>query len=273
MTLKILLNGAKGRMGQTIARLAPDYDAVVFAGVDQGDDPSQFVKEADVLIDFSFHAVTLSFAQLAVANGKPIVIGTTGHTPQEKADIIACAKSVPMIFAGNYSLGVNLLYFLVERAAKALGPEYNPEVVEMHHNLKKDAPSGTAERIVEVLREARGISKDHVRNGREGMVGASAGRDRRARGARRRHCRRTHGLLHRTGRTHRDHPPRHRPRHLRARCDPRSPVAQGSPARPLRDEGRIEPRGLTIRNDFNKKAPRFGEPFLCGQERPQNRQN
>jgi 4-hydroxy-tetrahydrodipicolinate reductase len=172
MAAKILLNGSKGRMGQTIIRLAPDYGAEIYGAVDQGDDPSKFIDGADVLVDFSFHAVTLSFAQLAVKSGKPIVIGTTGHTPEERAAIIACSKKIPMVFAGNYSVGVNLMYFLVKRAAEILGPDYNPEVMEMHHNLKKDAPSGTAERIVEVLREARGISKDHVRNGRTGIVGA-----------------------------------------------------------------------------------------------------
>ena len=172
MATKILLNGSKGRMGQTIIRLAPECGAEIFGAVDQGDDPSRFVKGADVFIDFSFHTATLGFVELAARNGKPIVIGTTGHTPEERAAIVAFSKRVPMVFAGNYSVGVNLMYFLVKRAAEILGPEYNPEVMEMHHNQKKDAPSGTAERIVEVLREARGISKDHVRNGRAGIVGA-----------------------------------------------------------------------------------------------------
>lgn len=172
MATKILLNGAKGRMGQTIIRLAPEYGAEIFGAVDQGDDATQYITTCDAVIDFSFHSVTKAITELAVKNGKPIVIGTTGHTPEERAEILAHAKEVPMIFAGNYSVGVNLLYFLVRRAAESLGPEYNPEVMEMHHNLKKDAPSGTAERIVEVLREARGISRDKVRNGREGLVGA-----------------------------------------------------------------------------------------------------
>jgi 4-hydroxy-tetrahydrodipicolinate reductase len=172
MPLQILLNGAKGRMGQAIAKVAPEFDVAIYAAVDQGDDATQFIAGADMVVDFSFHSITPAIAALAAKNGKPIVIGTTGHTPEERAAIIAFSKEIPMIYAGNYSVGVNLLYYLVEQAAKTLGPDFNPEVMEMHHNQKKDAPSGTAEHIVEVLREARGISKDHVLNGRSGMIGA-----------------------------------------------------------------------------------------------------
>lgn len=172
MPVRILLNGAKGRMGQAIARAAAESGAEIAFALDAGDDPSRCIDAADVVVDFSFHSATLPLAELAARHGKPIVIGTTGHTPQEKAAILALAKETPMVFAGNYSVGVNLLYFLVERAATILGPEYNPEVVEMHHNQKKDAPSGTAERIVEVIREARDLSKDKVKNGRSGLTGA-----------------------------------------------------------------------------------------------------
>jgi 4-hydroxy-tetrahydrodipicolinate reductase len=172
MATKILLNGSKGRMGQTIIKLAPEYGAEIFGAVDQGDDPSKFIAGADVVVDFSFHTVTLSVTELAAKHGKAVVIGTTGHTPEERAAILAFSSKIPMVFAGNYSTGVNLMYYLVKRAAEILGPEYNPEVMEMHHNLKKDAPSGTAEHMVEVIREARGISKDQVINGRGGMIGA-----------------------------------------------------------------------------------------------------
>jgi len=172
MATKILLNGCKGRMGQAIIKLAPDYGAEISGAVDQGDDPSRFIAGADVLVDFSFHTVTLAVTELAARHGKAVVIGTTGHTSEERAAILAFSKQVPMVFAGNYSMGVNLMYYLVKRAAEILGPEYNPEVMEMHHNLKKDSPSGTAEHIVDVIREARGIAKEHVLNGRGGMIGA-----------------------------------------------------------------------------------------------------
>jgi len=172
MPVKILLNGAKGRMGQTIIRIAGECGVEVAAATDIGDDPAPFIAACDIVVDFSFHTATLSIAKLAAANGKPIVIGTTGHSPEERAAVLALSDKTPMIFAGNYSLGVNLLYFLVERAASILGPEFNPEVVEMHHNQKKDAPSGTAERIVEVIRKARDIAAENVVNGRSGMPGA-----------------------------------------------------------------------------------------------------
>jgi len=171
MPTKILLNGSKGRMGQAIVRIAPECDIEVVAAVDVGDDPAAHVAGADVVVDFSFHAATAGIVALAAKYHKPVVIGTTGHTPGERAAIVTYAKEIPMIFAGNYSVGVNLLYFLVQQAAEVLGPEYNAEVMEIHHNQKKDAPSGTAEKIVEVLREARGISEDRVRCGRSGMVG------------------------------------------------------------------------------------------------------
>jgi len=171
MPVKILLNGAKGRMGLAIIKLAAEYNVEIIAALDQGDDPAAHIDAADLVMDFSFHSVTPALAELAAQKGKPIVIGTTGHNAEERARIIECSKTVPMVFAGNYSMGVNLLYFLIGKAAEILGPEYNAEVVEMHHNLKKDAPSGTAERIVEVIREARKLSADCVTNGREGLVG------------------------------------------------------------------------------------------------------
>ncbi|MBN1404221.1 MAG: 4-hydroxy-tetrahydrodipicolinate reductase [Opitutales bacterium] len=171
MSVKILLNGAKGRMGQAIIRVAPEFGCEVVAALDQGDDPAAHIDSVDMVVDFSFHSVTPALAELAAKKGKSIVIGTTGHSAEEKARIIECSKAVPMVFAGNYSLGVNLLYYLVSRAAQILGPEFNPEVVEMHHCLKKDAPSGTAERIVEVIRDARKLGPESVTNGREGLVG------------------------------------------------------------------------------------------------------
>ncbi len=171
MPVKVLLNGAKGRMGQAIIRCAPEFGVEIVAALDVGDDPAAHIDAVEMVVDFSFHSVTPGLAELAAAKGKSIVIGTTGHSAEEKARILECAKSVPMVFAGNYSLGVNLLYHLVSKAAQVLGTEFNPEVVEMHHRLKKDAPSGTAERIVELIREARHLGPECVTNGREGMPG------------------------------------------------------------------------------------------------------
>ena len=171
MALKILLNGYKGRMGQAISALAAEYGAEIAAATDQGDNPADSIDGVDVVIDFSFHTVTPGIAELAAAKGKTLVIGTTGLTDGERARVMECAKKIPIVYASNYSVGVNVLFYLVSKAAAILGPEYNPEVVEMHHRFKKDAPSGTAETIVEKIREARNLSRENVCYGREGMVG------------------------------------------------------------------------------------------------------
>jgi 4-hydroxy-tetrahydrodipicolinate reductase len=157
-------------MGLAIAAAAPAAGAQV-TGVDQGDDPAASVAGVDAVIDFSFHAATLGIATLAARHGKALVIGTTGHTEAEKAAIRQAAAAIPVIWAGNYSIGVTLLNALVRRAARALGEGWDIELVEMHHRLKKDAPSGTAEKLLEILREERKAGADQLRHGRNGLVG------------------------------------------------------------------------------------------------------
>src|SRR4051794_28834679 len=112
MPLQILLNGAKGRMGQTIAGVARELDAVIHAATDAGDNPAPHLAACDVIIDFSAHSVTGKLLELAVAQKKPIVIGTTGHGAAEKKQLLALAAQVPCVWAGNFSVGVNLLFAL-----------------------------------------------------------------------------------------------------------------------------------------------------------------
>jgi 4-hydroxy-tetrahydrodipicolinate reductase len=169
-TLRILLHGAKGRMGQAIAAAAPAAGVAV-VGVDQGDDPAPLVPQVDVVVDFSFHSATAGIAALAARHGKPLVIGTTGHTEAEKAAIRKATAGIPVVWAGNYSIGVNLLNALVRRATRVLGDGWDVELVEMHHRLKKDAPSGTAEKLLEILRDERKVGADQLRHGRSGLVG------------------------------------------------------------------------------------------------------
>lgn len=168
--LRILLHGSKGRMGQAIAAAATAAGAEIL-GVDQGDDPAPLAAKADVVVDFSLHSATPAIAALAARVGKPLVIGTTGHTEAEKAAIRKSVAGIPVVWAGNYSIGVNLLNSLVRRATRALGAGWDVELVEMHHRLKKDAPSGTAERLLEILREERKIAASELRHGRSGLVG------------------------------------------------------------------------------------------------------
>ena len=171
MPLKILLNGARGRMGQAIASATKDMNATIVAATDAGDDPSIHFDGADVIIDFSSHHATRALLELAVARRKPIVIGTTGHNAADKASLLQLAAKVPCVWAGNFSVGVNLLFAMTRRATAVLGVDYDTEVVEMHHRFKKDAPSGTAARLLEIILEERKLDSSALRHGRSGITG------------------------------------------------------------------------------------------------------
>ena len=172
-TINILLIGAKGRMGQAIIECAPLQNAQIIGACDVGDDPSQFINDCDVIIDFSYYQTTLKIAKLAVKHKKGLVIGTTGHDPETKAEIMnTLSGQIPVVWAGNYSIGVNTLNYLTKKAAKLLHEQFEAEVLEMHHHDKKDAPSGTAERLIEILKDQYNLNSDQCVHGREGQVGA-----------------------------------------------------------------------------------------------------
>lgn len=169
--LNILLNGAKGRMGEAILATAESENARIVAAIDVGDDAVAALGDTAVIIDFSFHTATVPLLEIAAAHKKPVVIGTTGHSDEERQRIVELCKEIPVVWAGNYSVGVNLLFYLAEKAAGILGENYHPEVVEMHHRHKKDAPSGTAEGFVEAILRGRKWGRDTIRHGREGITG------------------------------------------------------------------------------------------------------
>ncbi len=171
MALSIALVGARGRMGQAIAEAATAVGVTVAVGLDVGDDLTTGLADGDVIVDFSSHQATSAVLAHAVRLRKPLVIGTTGHKAEEKARLIAEASGLPLVWSGNYSVGVNLLFALTRRAAAALGSDYDAEVVEMHHRFKKDAPSGTAARLLEIVLEERKLTAGALRHGREGIVG------------------------------------------------------------------------------------------------------
>jgi 4-hydroxy-tetrahydrodipicolinate reductase len=171
MPLQILLNGSRGRMGQAIANASADMNATIVAATDAGDNPAQFVDASEVIIDFSSHHATRSLLELAIAHKKPIVIGTTGHNAADKQALLELASKVPCVWAGNFSVGVNLLFALTRRATAILGVDYDTEVVEMHHRFKKDAPSGTAARLLEIILEERKLDRTALRHGRSGITG------------------------------------------------------------------------------------------------------
>ena len=171
MALRIQLNGARGKMGAAVAAAAADMGIVIGASTDLGDDVAAAMRSVDVVVDFSNHEATRSLLEHAVAAGRPVVIGTTGHPAAEKARLLKLAARVPCVWAGNFSVGVNLLFALARRAARALGDDYAAEIVEMHHRLKKDAPSGTAIRLLEIILEERKLGQGAARHGRVGITG------------------------------------------------------------------------------------------------------
>ncbi|MGD0538571.1 MAG: 4-hydroxy-tetrahydrodipicolinate reductase [Verrucomicrobiota bacterium] len=171
---RVLIIGAKGRMGQALLACAAHQPATfhITGQVDEGDDPRPFVAGCDAVIEFSFHNVTAGIAALCAAHQKALVIGTTGHTDAEKAEILALKSRIPIVWSANYSTGVNTLFWLTRKTAEILGPGFDLEVVEMHHRLKKDAPSGTAARLAEILAEVRHLQlREVARYGRQGLPG------------------------------------------------------------------------------------------------------
>jgi 4-hydroxy-tetrahydrodipicolinate reductase len=170
---KIIIAGAKGRMGHALLRCAETNPAITVSGrIDLGDDLDAVLGQADVVVDLTFHESTLAFARLCAARQKAIVIGTTGHSEAERAALTALAAHIPMVWSANYSTGVNALFWLTRKAAEILGPGFDLEIVEMHHRLKKDAPSGTAAALAQILAEARSQSLEQAaRYGRHGLVG------------------------------------------------------------------------------------------------------
>jgi len=155
-------------LGQDIGELA----GLRRLGLAVGDDPEQVLRDSDVGIEFTTPAATAEHAGLAARLGTPLVIGTTGLEGAEERAVRAAAGRVPIVWAANTSLGVNLLLGLVDEVARRLGPEWDIEIVEMHHRGKVDAPSGTALALGRAAAAARGVGFDEVaQRGRDGITG------------------------------------------------------------------------------------------------------
>jgi len=169
---RLLVQGASGRLGQTIVRLARQCDTWQVTAPEKGASLEPLVAITEVGIDVSVPEASVQIASLCARYRKPLVIGTTGHSDAQQNDIDKAAASCPILVAPNFSVGVNLLFWLTRETAKVLGEAFDAEVIEMHHKLKKDAPSGTAKRIAEVLADLRStVYAEAVRHGRQGMVG------------------------------------------------------------------------------------------------------
>ena len=195
--LKIIITGAAGRMGRRlVTHVVEDNDLQLigatespgspYIGQDAGavagvgelnipilEDMDIAIKHADVVVDFSTGDV-LGNARLAAAHNVASVIGTTALTDADKAELQSlAADGARIVYTTNYSIGVNMLFHLAELTAKALPDDFDIEVIEAHHNKKKDAPSGTAMSLAEILCKARALSvEEDLRHGRQGLVGA-----------------------------------------------------------------------------------------------------
>jgi 4-hydroxy-tetrahydrodipicolinate reductase len=194
--MRIAVLGADGRMGRALVRAvdAVSSAAKLTAATERSDSPAigqdagivaagkalgvpiapgvPAAGAADVWLDFTVPAATASYAEAAVAAGAALVIGTTGLRPEQHEAIERAAKRVAVVYAANYSIGINVMLKLIKDAAQTLGSAYDPEIVETHHRGKRDAPSGTALRLAEALAEATGrdLATD-ARYERHGEIG------------------------------------------------------------------------------------------------------
>lgn len=172
---RIGIIGSEGRMGQALAAAIEDAGHECSGGVDRGGDAAGLADRSDALVDFSAPSALGGNLHAAIGAGIPILIGTTGLEQAQHARIDDAARAIPVLQTGNTSLGVTLLAHLVREAAARLGPDWDIEVLEMHHRMKVDAPSGTALLLGEAAAEGRGIAlADHRESGRDGMTGARA---------------------------------------------------------------------------------------------------
>lgn len=192
--VRVAVNGAAGRMGSLIVRLVSgEKDLVVTAAVERPGGPSgdagalaglpptglvishdlgAVLSNVDVVVDFTSHEVSAKNAELCAERGVAHVIGSTGFTPETRRRVESAARRIPVVLSPNMSVGVNVLFELVRRAARTLGDAYDVEVVEIHHRKKKDAPSGTAEKLAEIA--ARALERDPskaIAYERHGMIG------------------------------------------------------------------------------------------------------
>ena len=170
---RIGIIGSEGRMGQALARAIADAGHESTGGIDRGGDAAGLADRSEALVDFSTPAALETNIHAAIGAGIPIVIGTTGLEERHHTAIDNAARQIAVLQTGNTSLGVTLLAHLVREAASRLGPEWDIEIVEMHHRMKVDAPSGTALLLGEAAAAGRGIDlAAQSERGRDGHTGA-----------------------------------------------------------------------------------------------------
>ena len=170
---RIGIIGSEGAMGHALAQVIAESGHELAGGIDKGGDVARLADASEVLVDFSAPGALQHNLHAAIGAGIPLVIGTTGLEASHHADIDNASRAVPILQTGNTSLGVTLLAHLVREAASRLGPDWDIEIVEMHHRRKVDAPSGTALLLGEAAASGRGIDLAANReSGRDGHTGA-----------------------------------------------------------------------------------------------------
>jgi len=183
--IRIALCGALGRMGHAITEaVSQQNDMSLTCAIEAPDNPglgtrignvgvvsnlAAVIAASDVVVDFTNPVTTVNHARIATTHRRPFVTGTTGLSKEQTAALKETSKTIPIVVAPNMSVGVNLLYRLVENTAAILGEDFDIEIIETHHRFKKDAPSGTAARLADILAKDRKDSS--VIHGREGMIG------------------------------------------------------------------------------------------------------
>jgi 4-hydroxy-tetrahydrodipicolinate reductase len=169
----VLSGGTAAPGSATIGADLGELAGIGRIGLSAGNAPGKLIGDSDVVIEFSTPAATAAHAVPAAEQGVPMVIGTTGLSAGETDAVRAAAKRIPIVWAANTSLGINLLLGLVEQIAARLGPEWDIEIMEMHHRGKVDAPSGTAFALGRAAASGRGTTLDTVaQRGRDGITGA-----------------------------------------------------------------------------------------------------
>lgn len=172
---RIGIIGSEGRMGKALAEAVASAGEELSGGIDKGGDAGALAQASDALVDFSSPHALEANLDAAVAANIPILVGTTGLEERHHWLVDNAARSIPVLQTGNTSLGVTLLAHLVREAASRLGDDWDIEIVETHHRMKVDAPSGTALLLGEAAARGRGIRlAEHSERGRDGITGARA---------------------------------------------------------------------------------------------------
>ena len=184
--MKVIVAGCAGRMGSEVCRLIEEQEDMKLVGGievkghpaigtrlgtgEVGSDLSAVIADATMIVDFSTAQAAVAACRLAATAGKGFINGVTGLSVSQTRALEDCGERIPVVNAPNFSVGVSMLCLLVAEAASKLGPDYDVEVIETHHRMKKDAPSGTAARLVDILKARAGRAR--VVHGRQGAVGA-----------------------------------------------------------------------------------------------------